>query len=98
MAGADESKRSEKKFDTSKPLDRTHLRAWVEHFADQLTDSDSVEIALTSEEESGRRTVSFQASANPSYNPCPGRRLRPTQPGPTPEPEPEPEPDDSGRG
>jgi hypothetical protein len=100
MAGTDKRKPAEKKFDTNTPLDRQHLRAWVEHFAAQLEDSDSVEIALTSEEGSGRRTVSFQASANPNYNPCPGRRLEPAEPRPKPgpTPEPEPEPEDPGRG
>lgn len=64
-----------KKFDTSTPLDRESLQAWVEHFARGLTEDDGVEITLTQDEgEEGRRrrrVTSFQVS--PNYNICPMR-------------------------
>jgi hypothetical protein len=90
MAGADESKRPEKSFDASTPLDSRHLRAWVEHLATRLKDTDSVEVTLINNRRSGRRTVSFEAPINPSYNLCPLRRGLPPEPPEQPTPKPKP--------
>src|SRR5690242_2082295 len=80
-----------KKFNTSTPLDRESLQAWVEHFASELTENDGVEITLTQDEgEDGRRrrtVTSFQVS--PNYNICPmrhGETEYDTDPKPTPKP------------
>ena len=85
---ADEGKREQQQsFDTTTPLDREHLRAWVEYFASQLEDSDTVEITLTRREGSGRRAVTFQAPADVGYNPCPMRHGEKIEPEPEPDPE-----------
>ncbi len=91
MASTEGNKASAKKFDTTTPLDRRTLRAWVEHLAGQLKETDSLEITLTSHEGTGRRTTSFQAPVNPMYNICPGRHGLP------PEPDSEPKPGGRGR-
>ena len=86
QSGKREPKKNKKKFDTDTPLSPQHLRAWAEHLAGQLENSDSVEITLGKSAGQGRKTVSYQVPANPSYNICPLRRGEREEPAPRPKP------------
>src|SRR3954469_17265089 len=92
MAEPAKGKPRAKRFNTTTPLDRESLRAWVEHFANGLTENDAVEITLTQDEsEDGRRSrrvTSFQVS--PNYNICPMRHGERDDPNPKPTPKPKP--------
>jgi len=83
MAEPGKGKRAKKPFDTSTPLNRESLRAWVEHFASQLAKNDTVEITLTEFEGDSRRTVSYES---PDYNLCPMRHGDKAVPKPPVEP------------
>ena len=92
MAEPEKRRRPKKSFPGDVPLDGDHLREWVEHLAEQLVDSDSVEVTLIQKTPAGRSTQSLRVRAPYYGRPCPARVGEPPDsPYPSP-PDPEPHP------
>jgi hypothetical protein len=86
MAEPEKRRRPKKAFAADVPLDGEHLREWVEHLAEQLVDSDSVEVTLIQQTPAGRSIQSLRVRAPYYGRPCPGRVAEPPPDSPSPPP------------